>query len=138
MAYAIKRIGYYETIVEGGAREVSRLLSVLAGVGVDLRGYRAVPLGCMRTRFTLFADDAARMERGAKKAGLALDGPHSALYVQGDDDEPGALAGIYEKLSRARLDLCESAGLAGIRGSYGVVLYLKEDDCERAAAALAA
>jgi len=89
----------------------------------------------MRTQFTLFPDDGSKMNDGAKKAGLNLDGPHSALLIQGDD-ESGALADIYEKLSQADINVYESSGIANIKGSYGVILYVKQEDCEKAMAAL--
>jgi hypothetical protein len=76
------------------------------------------------------------MTDGAKKAGLKLDGPHSALLIKGDNDESGELADIYEKLSQADIHVHESSGIADIKGSYGVILYLKQEDCEKAMAAL--
>jgi len=88
-----------------------------------------------RTRFTLFANDGRKMADGAKKAGLRLDGPHQALLIQGDD-EAGALADIYQKLSEAGIQQQESSGIANIEGRYGVVLYLTPEDCEKAVAAL--
>ena len=76
------------------------------------------------------------MNDGAKKAGLNLDGPHAALFIQGDDDESGALADIYKKLSQADIHVYEASGIANIKGRYGVILYLKQEDCEKAVAAL--
>ena len=73
---------------------------------------------------------------GAKKAGLELDGPHAALFVKGYDDESGALADIYEKLSQADIMVSESSGIANINGAYGVILYLAQENCEKAMAAL--
>ncbi len=135
MAFDIKRVEYYNLTVEDHAREGSRLLALFAGAGVSLLAFKAVPSepGC--TRFTLFPDDGLKMTAGAKKAGLELDGPHPALLIQGDD-ESGALADIYEKLSQADIKVDESSGIADIRGSYGVILYLKREDCEKALAAL--
>jgi hypothetical protein len=135
MAFDIKRVEYYNTTVEGHAGEASKLLSLFAGVGVSLLAFKAVPLEPMRTRFTLFPNDGFKMTEGAKKAGLELDGPYSALLIQGDD-ESGALADIYEKLSQANIHVDESSGIADIKGGYGVVLYLKQEDCEKAVAAL--
>jgi hypothetical protein len=102
-----------------------------------LLAYKAAPLESKRAQFTLFPNDGSRMIDEAKKAGLSLDGPHSALYIQGDD-ESGALADIFEKLSRAEVDVDESTGLAEIKGGYGVILYLKQEDCEKAMVALEA
>ena len=115
----------------GHAGEASKLLSVFAGAGVNLLAFKAVPLGPGRTQFTLFPDDGSKMAAGAKKAGLELDGPHSAVLVEGGD-ESGALADIYAKLSQADIHVNESSGIADIKGGYGVILYLKQEDCGKA------
>ena len=136
MALDIKRIEYYNITVEGHVGEGSKLLSVFADVGVNLLAFKAVALEPMRTQFSLFPDDGLKMNDGAKKAGLNLDGPHSALFIKGDNDESGELADIYEKLSKADIHVHESTGIADIKGSYGVILYLEQEDCEKAMAAL--
>lgn len=135
MALVIKRVEYYNFTVEDHAGEGAKLLSLFAGVGVSLLAFKAVPLEAGRTQFTLFPNDGSKMTAGAKKAGLDLAGPHTALLIQGDD-ESGALADIYEKLSQANIHVTESSGIADIKGGYGVVLYLKQADCEKALAAL--
>jgi D-Tyr-tRNAtyr deacylase len=135
MTFDVKKVDYYNLTVEGHVGEGSKLLSVLAGVGVNFLAFKAVPLELRRTRFTLFADDGSKMNDGAKKAGLDLDGPHAALFIRGDD-ESGALADIYERLYQAGIRVHESSGIANIRGGYGVILYVRQEDCERAMAAL--
>jgi hypothetical protein len=135
MALDIKRVEYYNTTVEDHAGEGAKLLSVFAGVGVNLLAFKAVAVEARGTQFSLFPNDGLKMTDGAKKAGLALDGPHPALLIQGDD-ESGALADIYERLSQAGIQVNESGGIAGIKGGYGVILYLTPEDCEKAAAAL--
>ncbi|MBN1937726.1 MAG: hypothetical protein JW934_23915 [Anaerolineae bacterium] len=135
MTFDVKKVTYYDVTVEDHAGEGYKLLALFAGVGVNLLAFKAVPLGTMRTRFTLFPNDGSKMIDGAKKAGLKLDGPHSALLVQGDD-ESGALADIYEKLAQAGIRVNESSGIADIKGGYGVVLYPAPEDCDKAAAAL--
>lgn len=135
MPFDVRRVEYYRATVGGQAGEGSRLLSVLAGAGVSLLAFKAVRLEPMRTQFTLFPDDGRRMADGATKAGLKLDGPHSALLVEGDD-ESGALAEIFDKLSQAGVDVSESSGIADIKGGYGVVLYLEQEDCDKAVEAL--
>jgi hypothetical protein len=136
MAFDIKSVEYYYITVEDKVGEGFKLLSVFAGVGVNLLAFEAVPLGPMRTQFTLFPNDGLKMTNGAKKAGLTLDGPHSALLIKGDNDESGALAGIYEKLSQADIHVYASNGIADIKGSYGVILHFKQADYEKAVAAL--
>lgn len=61
-----------------------------------------------------------------------MDGTHSALIVKGYDDEAGEGANIHLNLSQAGIDNFESGGIANIKSSYGVVLNLKQEDCEKA------
>ena len=136
MALNIEKVEYYNITIEGNAGEGYKLLSVFAGAGVNLLAFKAIPIENMSTRFSLFPDDSLKMKDGAKNAGLNLDGPHSALIIKGYDDESGECANIYEKLSQADINVYESSGIANIKGSYGVVIYLKEEDCEKAIAAL--
>jgi hypothetical protein len=135
MAFNVRRADYFYTTVEDRPGEGYKLLTQLADVGVSLLAFTAVPIGPVHTQLTLFPDDAARMASVAKKAGLALDGPHPALLVQGDD-ELGALAGVHEKLSEAGVNVYASTGVADGRGSYGYVLYVRPDEYARAASAL--
>ncbi len=135
MALDVKKVEYYDLTVGAHAGEASKLLSLFAGAGVNLLAFKAVPLGPNRTRFTLFPNDGSKMAAGAKKAGLEIEGPHAAVLIEGDD-KSGALADIFEKLSQAEITVNEASGIADINGGYGVVLYLKPEDCEKAAAAL--
>jgi hypothetical protein len=66
---------------------------------------------------------------------MTLDGPYHALLVQGDD-ELGALASVHERLFQAGVDVYASAGVTDARGTFGYVVYLREDQVERAVAAL--
>ena len=136
MALDIKSVEYYNITVAGHAGEGAKLLAVFASVGVNLLAFKAVPAKPMQTRFSLFPDDGSKLNAGAEKAGLELDGPYAALIIKGYDDESGELAGIYEKLAKAKIEISESSGIADIQGSYGVVLYLAQEDCKAAMAAL--
>ena len=121
--------------VNGQITDASKLLSTIAGAGVDFHAFKAIPLQPNRTQLTLFAKDGSKMTAGAKKSGLKLDGPYSALLIKGDE-RPGALADIYKKLSRAGIQVNEASGIADINAGYGVILYLNQEDCGKAVAAL--
>ena len=136
MALEIKKVSYYNITIDGNAGEAAKLLSVFADAGVNLLAFKAVPWESVCTRFSLFPDDSSKMIRGAKTAGLDLDGPYSALLIKGYDDESGALADIFAKLSETGVIVYEAGGIANIKESYGVLLYLKQEDCQKAMAAL--
>ncbi len=132
----VKRVDTFNLIVQSDVAEASSMLGSVVGAGVDFLAFKAVPAGAGRTRFTLVPIDGSKLLEGAAAAGLTVDGPHPAILVVGDE-RPGALAEIYERLARAGISVEESTGIAHINDGYGVVLYLRDEDCDRAIAALA-
>ena len=135
MAYTIRRAEYFHATVVDQPGEAYRALSALEGLGVDLLAFTAVPLGSDRTELTLFPADTSKMTSEARKARMDLEGPHPALLVQGDDDL-GALVIVHEKLYRAGVNVAASTGVSDGHGKYGYVIYVREEDIERAAEAL--
>ncbi len=131
MALDILQVEYYNITVEDQITNASKLLSTIAGAGVDFHAFKAIPVKPNRIQFTLFAKDSSKMTDGAKKSGLELDGPYSALFIKGDE-KAGALADIYRKLSQAGIQVGGACGIADINAGYGVILYLKQEDCGKA------
>ncbi len=131
MALEIKKVEYFNTTVEGHVGDGSIMLSIFAGVGISWLAFKAVPVEQGRTRFSLFPDDREKMVDQAKKSGVVIDGPLSAILVKGGD-EPGALADIYIKLSLANIHVNEASGIADVNGGYGVLLYFTNEDCKKA------
>jgi hypothetical protein len=135
MALDILQVEYYNITVEGHIANAAELLAAVVGAGVDFHAFKAIPVKPDRTQFTLFAKDSSKITEGAKKSGLGLDGPYSAVLIKGDE-KAGALAGIYKKLSQAGIQVDEACGIADINAGYGVLLYLKPEDCDKAMSAL--
>jgi hypothetical protein len=135
MAYTIRRVEYFHTTIVDQPGEAYKVLSALEGLGVDLLAFTAVPIGPDRTQVTLFPAEPSRMASEARKAKMELGGPHPALLLQGDD-ELGALVEVHEKLYRAKVNVYASTGVSDGHGKYGYVIYVREEDCERAARAL--
>jgi len=132
MAFGIRRADYYYIMIKVEPEEGYKLLSQFAELGVNLLAFTAIPFGPLRSQLTLFPDDALKMEDAAKKAGIAVDGPHPALLVQGDD-KLGVLAEIHEKLCDANVHVFASSGVSDGRGGYGYVIYVCLEEYERAA-----
>ncbi len=131
MALEILQVEYFNITIEGQITHASELLSTVVGAGVDFHAFKAIPVKPEKTQFTLFAKDSAKLTEGAKSSGLELDGPHPAVLIKGNE-EAGALAEIYKKLSQAGIQVDEACGIADINAGYGVLLYLKPEDCLKA------
>ena len=135
MAVRIRPVKYFYMNVKDEPGAAYRILSQLSGLGVNLLAFTAVPTGPTRAQLALFPENDGKLTAAARQAGLELDGPHRALLVQGDD-ELGAFAGVHQRLFEAGVDVYASSGVTDGRGSFGYVVYVREDQFELAASAL--
>lgn len=128
-------VEYYYANVRDELGAAYRVLEQLAGRGVSLLAFTAVPSGPALAQFALFPDHPNRLTAEASAAGLVLDGPYHALLVQGDD-ELGALARVHGRLVDAHVDVYASTAVTDGRGGFGYLVYVREDQFEKAVAAL--
>ena len=135
MAFTIQRVEYFYTTVKDRPGEAYKLLNQLSGMGINQLAFAAIPVGPNSTQLAIFPEDPGRLAHEAKLAGMHLDGPHHALLIQGDD-ELGALSEIHQKLYEADINVFASSGVTDGRGSYGYLIYVKEEDFDRAASTL--
>ena len=135
MAHTIRRVEYYYANIRDELGVAYRVLAQLAELGVNLLAFTAVPSGPNLAQFALFPLDPNKLTAEANAAQLKLDGPYHAFLVQGDD-ELGALASVHEQLFRAGVDVYASSGVTDGRGSFGYVVYVRDDQFEQAAGAL--
>jgi hypothetical protein len=135
MPYSVRSAQYYHGTLADRPDEAYDLLAQLADLGINLLAFTAVPVGPSHMQLTLFPENPEGLEAEAKRAGLALDGPHAAILVQGDD-ELGALARIHERLARASVQIYASNGIADGGGAFGYLIYVRENQFDRALEAL--
>jgi hypothetical protein len=135
MEYTISKVKYFHATVADQPGEAYKFLSQLAGLGINLLAFSAVPVGPSVTQLTVFPEDPARLKHEGSKMGMYFDGPHKAFLVQGDD-ELGALAEIHRKIYDVDVNVHSASGVSDGRGSFGYIVYIKSDNFERAAAAL--
>ena len=131
----ISKVQYFHTSVADQPGEAYKFLSQLAGLGISLLAFTAVPVGPTVTQLTVFPEDPSQLKNEAVKIGLTLDGPYMAFLIQGDD-ELGALAEIHHKIYNANVNVYSASGVTDGQGSFGYVVYVKSQDFEIAAAAL--
>ena len=135
MDFSVRPVEYFYVNSRDGVGAAYRILSAFAERGVDLLAFTAVPSGPDRAQFALFPRDPAQFTAEASLAQIPVEGPHHALLAQGDD-ELGRLAGIHERLVEAGVDVYASTGVSDGKGSFGYVVYVREDQFELALRAL--
>jgi hypothetical protein len=135
MSAKIRRVDYFSITVQDQPGEAYRLLSQLAELGINLLALTAVPVGPMRSQFTLFPEETPRLQEAGKQASLPLDGPHPALLIQGTGSLAD-IADVHERLYQAGVNVYAASGVMDGRGSYGYVVYVRPEQYEQAAGAL--
>ncbi len=127
----IRKIDYFYTSIKDESGEGYRFLAQLAAKKVDLTAFTAVPFGPDRAQLTLFPTDTASLSAAAKQEKIDLDGPHSAILVQGQD-QIGVLAGILSKLAAVSINVFSVHCLTDGRGGFGTIIYLRPSDIDQA------
>lgn len=135
MPFTLRRIDYFRTTVTDEPGEGLAVLSALASQNVNLVAFTAVPAGANQTQLMLYPEHTGALAHAASVSGMALDGPHAALLVQGDD-ELGAIAGIHRLLANEGLNVVSASGVADGRGTFGYIIHMRPADVERAALVL--
>lgn len=135
MPSTIQRVEYFYTTVKDQPGEAYKLLNMLAGIGINQLAFSAIPIGPNSTQLAVFPEDPQKFNHEAAASGMKLDGPHHALLIQGDD-QLGALAEIHHKLYEANINVFSSSGVTDGKGSFGYLIYVRDEDFERAASTL--
>lgn len=136
MTFSVRAVEYFYTRVEDEPGRAYDLLAKLASEDINLLAFSAVPFGPNHVELTIFPDRSEDFRRVAEKLGWTLIGPQHACLIQGDD-HLGALAEIHRRLRDARVNIYASTGVTDGEGHYGYVIYVKEEDHQAAARALA-
>jgi hypothetical protein len=132
MTVTVKCVDYFYVTVQDKPGEAYKLLAKLASADINLLAFGIVPMGTLETQLTLFPEHTGYLANAVDKLGLTLQGPRSAILVQGDD-KLGALIEIHRKLSEENINIYASNGVTDNKGGYGYIIYLRPEDLNRAA-----
>lgn len=137
MADVVRRVEYQYVVVPDRPGEGLRVLEALQREGVNLLAYLGFPVEGGRAQLDLVAEDPDALRRVAAEQGWALSSAKWAFLVQGDD-RVGAAAEHLRKLSEAGVNITAAAATAAGAGRYGMILWVKPEDYERASQLLGA
>ncbi|MFN3284817.1 MAG: hypothetical protein ACK45F_00870 [bacterium] len=137
MADVVRRVEYQYVVVPDRPGEGLRILAALQRAGVNLLAYLGFPVEGGRAQLDLVAEDPDALRRVAAQEGWQLSAPKQAFLVQGDD-RVGAAAEHIRKLSEGGINITAAAATTAGAGRYGMILWVKAEDYERAAQLLGA
>ena len=136
-AERVRRVEYYYVTVPDKPGEGTRILAALKDGGVNLLAYLGFPAGGGRSQIDLVPEDSASFREVAGRAGLTLSEVKQALLIQGDD-RVGAVTDTTARLAEANINITAAAATSAGSGRYGMILWVRPADYERAAGLLGA
>lgn len=136
MAEIAQRLPYFYIEAPDKPGEGARALAVLKQAGVNLVAFSGFPKG-RKSRLDFVPSDPAAFRQAAKQAKWKVVGPKTCFVIQGED-RVGALADILAKLAGAKINVTATDAICTGDGRFGVLLWVKPRDVNRAAKALGA
>jgi len=136
MADTVRKAQYFYITAPDKPGEGARALRTLAEAGVNLVAFSGFPAG-RRSQLDFVPEDPAAFRAAAKKAKWKVTGPKVAFVVEGEDRR-GAVAEILGRLADANVNVTATDAVCAGAGRFGVLLWVKPRDVNRAAKALGA
>ncbi len=136
MADTVRKLQYFYIMAPDKPGEGARALRTLADAGVNLIAFSGFPAG-RRSQLDFVPEDPAAFRAAAKKAGWKVTGPKVAFVVEGEDRR-GAAAEILGRLAEAKINVTATDAVCAGAGRFGVLLWVKPRDVNKAAKALGA
>ena len=125
----VRKVNYCYLTVPNRARQGAAVLDTLKNAGVNLLGYTGFPARARKAQLDLVAESMAPLRRVAKRNGWRLSKTKKGFLVQGKD-ELGAVHRHIKKLADQRITAADA--VAAGKGRYGMLLWVKERDYNRA------
>lgn len=136
MADTIRKVDYYYTTAPNKPGEGARVLGLLRDAGVNLLAFTGFPSG-RRSQLDFVPADAAALVAACRAAKVKLSPRKTAFLIDGDD-RVGAAADIMGKLGAAKINVTAIDAVCTGGGRYGVILWVKARDVNKAARVLGA
>ncbi|KPK81109.1 MAG: hypothetical protein AMS25_07820 [Gemmatimonas sp. SM23_52] len=137
MADRVMKVNYVYVTVPNRAGHGARVLGELRDAGVNLLAYSGFPAKRGKAQLDLIPEDMADLRRVAKKKGWRLSEVKRGFLVQGKDDV-GAVHRHVDKLAKNKINIVAADAVAAGRRRYGMILWVRPKDYNRAAKVLRA
>jgi hypothetical protein len=137
MADRVRKVRYCNVTVLNRAGQGEKVLGALKDSGVNMLAYSGFPVGNGRAKIDCVVENTASLRRIAKKEGWRLSNPKKAFLVQGSD-EVGAVYRHIQRLAEQKINIVAADAVSAGQGRYGMILWVKDNDYNRAAKALKA
>lgn len=135
MAYRVRKVSYCYIKLTQRAGQGIKVLEALNEAKVNLLALTGFPIGGGKAQLDLVPEDLAAVRRVAKKQGWKLSTTKRGFLVQGDD-QVGIGYRVLKRLADMKINVTAADAVAAGKGRFGMILWVKPKDYNRAARAL--
>ncbi|MDH3688349.1 MAG: hypothetical protein OEU36_02540 [Gammaproteobacteria bacterium] len=135
MASRVRKVNYCYAKASNRAGQGVKMLGALKDAGVNLVAFSGFPIKAGKAQLDFVSDEMAAVRRVAKKNGWRLSATKKGFLIQGDDDV-GVAHRYLQRLADQKINVTAADAVAAGKGRYGMILWVKPKDYNRAARAL--
>jgi hypothetical protein len=137
MADRVQKVRYCNITVAHRAGQGAKVLGAIKDAGIDMLAYSGFPVKGGKAQIDFVLHSVAHINALARRNGWRLSKPKRAFLVQGDD-RVGAIHHHVQRLADQKISIVAAQGVSAGKGRYGMILWVKPKDYNRAAKALRA
>jgi hypothetical protein len=137
MADRVRKVNYVYVTVPNRAGHGAKILSELKDQGVNLLAYSGFPGKAGKAQLDLIPENMTALRRVARKNDWRLSKVKKGFLVQGDD-KIGSVYRHINKLADNRINITAADAVAAGKNRYGMILWVRPKDYNRAAKVLRA
>ncbi len=137
MADRVKKINYCYVTVPSRAGQGKKILDELKGAGVNLLAFSGFPSKSGKAQLDLVPQNMTALRQLARKNGWRLSKVKKGFLIQGTD-RVGAALSHMAKLAAKKISITAADAVTAGAGRYGMLLWVKPKDYNRAARILRA
>jgi hypothetical protein len=135
MPEIILPVEYYHVTVHDRPGEGYWVYAQLKRAGVKILGAAAFPRPRGKAQLSLIPENPKALLKAAENCECELSEAKRAFLIQGED-RVGALADVYGQLERVGISVVAAHAVSGGEGRWGMMLWVKPPDYEKAGKAL--
>jgi hypothetical protein len=137
MADRVRKVNYCYAKVPSRAGNGAKMLAELKDEDLSLLAFSGFPAGGGKAQLDFVTDDMPALRRVARKNGWRLSKTKKGFLVQGNDDA-GVVYKHVRKLADKKINVTAADAVCAGKNRYGMILWVKPKDYNRAARVLRA
>lgn len=137
MADRVRRVSYCYLTTSNRVGQGAKIMEEFTKAGVNLLAFSGFPAKGRKSQLDFVAENTAVLRRIAKRHGWRPSKTKRAFLIQGQD-RAGAAYGHHERLAREKINVTAADAICAGKGRYGMILWVKPKDYNRAAKVLRA